>query len=152
LTKYETMTVPPAVEASAPALVVENSALRGGRETKAMSAFSPPDGADASDLERVFDHAFTYYLRADYERAIPNFTAALRLDPASFPLLAYRGDAYRLICEYDRAIADYNAALQLHPASAPVLVQRATAYRLDGKSRQAVADARTWLKSAMAAS
>ena len=68
MTKYETMTVPPTVEASAPALVVENSALRGGRETKAMSAVSPPDGADASDLERVFDHAFTYYLRADYER------------------------------------------------------------------------------------
>lgn len=96
--------------------------------------------AGASVLDKLFQQGFDSYMAADYERAIVHFSAALRMDPASLPLRAYRGDAYRLLCEYDRAIADYSSALRINPQSAPVLVQRATAQRLKGDAKSAVED------------
>ncbi|GEM_PF-2197451 len=106
----------------------------------AVSGYTSADSEDA-ELERQFQRGLDRYLVADYEGAIPCFTAALRLDPECAPLYAYRGDAYRLLCEYDRAIADYSAALRWNPASAPVLAQRAAAQRRKGDLPQAIADA-----------
>ena len=54
-------------------------------------------------------------MKHDFDRAIADFTEAIRLDPN--PDLAYqwRGDAYSDKGEYDKAIADYTESIRLDP-------------------------------------
>jgi tetratricopeptide (TPR) repeat protein len=52
---------------------------------------------------------------AQYDRAIADFNAALKLKPDHFDALRNRGWAYWLQGDLNRAIADYDAALKLDP-------------------------------------
>jgi tetratricopeptide (TPR) repeat protein len=49
------------------------------------------------------------------DRAIADYTEALRLDPKYTFAYYNRGDAYRYNGDLDRAIADYTEALRLVP-------------------------------------
>jgi tetratricopeptide (TPR) repeat protein len=50
-----------------------------------------------------------------YDRAIADYTAALRIDPNYAVAYYDRGLAYRAKGDYDRAIADYEAVLRINP-------------------------------------
>jgi tetratricopeptide (TPR) repeat protein len=49
------------------------------------------------------------------ERAIAEYSEAIRLDPHYAPPYIARGDAYNRLCQTGRAIDDYSKAIQLNP-------------------------------------
>ena len=55
------------------------------------------------------------YRSGDYERAIADYSAAIKLDARYRRLRVNRGDAYQKQGEFERAVADYDAALRLDP-------------------------------------
>ena len=63
-----------------------------------------------------------------YEKAIADFTQAIRLDPSYASAYISRGVAYAGKGDYDRAIADYNQAIRLDPNYAPAYINRGVAY------------------------
>jgi lipoprotein NlpI len=76
----------------------------------------------------------------DYEQAIVDFTAAIRLtlrDPAPYinRALSYRGKG-----EFDRALADYDRALQLDARNARVVFARGFTHYLAGSLPNALAE------------
>ncbi len=57
-----------------------------------------------------------YYLNAGQaDRALADFTAALRIEPANVVALNRRGEAYARKGDFERAFADYGEAVRLNP-------------------------------------
>jgi tetratricopeptide (TPR) repeat protein len=59
-----------------------------------------------------------YGNKGDYDRAITDFTEAIRLNPKLGTAFSNRGLAYEKKGGYDRAIADFNEAIRLNPNDA----------------------------------
>ena len=57
-----------------------------------------------------------YGNKGEYDRAISDFTEAIRLDPKLASAYYNRGIAYENKGEHDKAIADYTEAIRLEPA------------------------------------
>jgi tetratricopeptide (TPR) repeat protein len=95
-----------------------------------------------------FKSGNAYNNKGDYDRAIADYTEALRLDPNLVAAYFNRGDAYRNKGDYDRAIADYTEALRLDPNLASNLNpnfafaynNRGIAYYEKGNYDRAIAD------------
>lgn len=77
----------------------------------------------------------------DYDRAIADYSTAIRLDPKnSFPY-NNRGNAYRAKDDPDRAIADFSSAIRLNPKAASLPYNgRGLAYDDKGDFTRALAD------------
>jgi hypothetical protein len=58
-----------------------------------------------------------YYDQEDYDRAIADYTEAIRMKPGYAPAYVGRGNAYSKKGDYDRAIADYTQEIGLDPYS-----------------------------------
>jgi tetratricopeptide (TPR) repeat protein len=78
--------------------------------------------------------------KGEYDKAIADFTQAIRLNPADSHALNNRGYVYDARGEYDRAIADYNEALKINPKDSDAYYNRGNAYRTKGNYEQAVLD------------
>jgi tetratricopeptide (TPR) repeat protein len=61
------------------------------------------------------DRGIAHRLKGDVDRAIGDYSAAIRLNPKSASIYNNRGVAYDKKGDYDRAIADYDQAIRLHP-------------------------------------
>jgi tetratricopeptide (TPR) repeat protein len=78
--------------------------------------------------------------RGAFDRAIADYTQALRLDPDNADAYLERGDAYANIGDPDKAIADYTAALRIDPNFAAAYVSRGLAYGDKGMHDRAIED------------
>jgi len=69
--------------------------------------------------DQYYNDGKTAYDKKDYDKAITDFTQAIRLNPNLINAYNYRGLAYYLKSDYDKAIADYTQAIRLnsHPGS-----------------------------------
>ena len=88
-----------------------------------LSAFldSLPEGDHYSSYIR----GEAYQLgRGDYERAIADYTEAIRLEPQIVAYRRMRGEAYIRQGDHERAIADYNKVIELEPANIECLRRR----------------------------
>jgi Tfp pilus assembly protein PilF len=63
-----------------------------------------------------------------FDRAIADFTEAIRLDPNLFEARFYRGIIQALAGRSQEALADYTAAIQLQPDRPEAYLERATVY------------------------
>jgi tetratricopeptide (TPR) repeat protein len=86
-----------------------------------------------------------HHRNGDYDRAIADYTEAIRLDPGLALAYNNRGFAYSAKGDNDRAIADYDQAIKINPlpASNPhvnVYVNRGNAYLAKGDFDRAIAD------------
>ncbi len=79
--------------------------------------------------------------RRDYDGAISDFTAALRLKPDSPSAYFRRAQAEVAIGEYQAAIADYTSAIRLKPLDTSIYYARSIARMKMGDSLGAVEDA-----------
>ena len=69
--------------------------------------------------------------KGQFDRAIPDFDEAIRLDPNYADAFYNRANAYAERRQYDRAIADYEAAIKLNPKDIWAAIKgRATAIAL----------------------
>ena len=76
----------------------------------------------------------------DYDKAIAEYTEAIRGMPDAYYVYAMRGNAWRAKREYDRALADFNQAIELNPQSIAALNSRALTYAALRDFDRAIAD------------
>jgi tetratricopeptide (TPR) repeat protein len=91
--------------------------------------------------------AFAYYNRGlaelemgEYDRAILDFDASIRLDPASAPAFNNRGSTWYGKGDPDRALADFNKAIRLDPDYAFAYNNRGEVWKDKGDFNRAIAD------------
>ena len=87
-----------------------------------------------------YNRGNAYRYRGDTERAIADYSEAIRLKP-DYALAFYnRGDAYADRSKYDHAIVDFSEAIRLKPDDASAFNSRGIAYAIKGESDRAIAD------------
>jgi tetratricopeptide (TPR) repeat protein len=62
------------------------------------------------------DRGVAYRLKGDLDRAIQDYSQAIRINPKSAMIQNNRGVAYDKKGDYDRALADYDQAIRLEPS------------------------------------
>jgi tetratricopeptide (TPR) repeat protein len=75
-----------------------------------------------------------------YDRAIADYSEAIRLDPTDTAAFISRGVAYQAKEDYDRAIADYSEAIRLDPKNAIAFNNRGWAYEVKQDYDRAITD------------
>ena len=95
----------------------------------------------------VIDDAYAYNNRGDayankgdYDKAIADYTEAIRLKPDYAYAYYGRGKAYAEKGDLDKAIADYTVAVRLKPDFAAAYYNRGLAYDRKGEKRKAEVD------------
>ena len=78
--------------------------------------------------------------KRDWDRAIADYTEALRHNPLDADSHNNRGNAFSDRREYDKAIADYNEAIRLKPNDPTPYNGRGNAVRNKGDYDRAIAD------------
>ncbi|MDR0524614.1 MAG: tetratricopeptide repeat protein [Spirochaetaceae bacterium] len=63
----------------------------------------------------AYNQGLEYYNKKDYNKAIPEFTKAIQLNPNNDSYYYNRGNAYYMKKDYDKAIPDYEASLRINP-------------------------------------
>jgi tetratricopeptide (TPR) repeat protein len=97
--------------------------------TRAIGAGQLP----ASNLAIIFtNRGNAYNSKGDYDRAIQDFSQAIRLDPKCAYAFNGLGNAYNAKGEYDRAIQDYDQAIRLNPNFAYAFNGRGNSYNDTG--------------------
>jgi tetratricopeptide (TPR) repeat protein len=102
---------------------------------------SPSDlRVDFLSATRCYNRGVTSLGRKDYDRAIADFTDAIRCNPKYAFAYYNRGVAYLGKKDYDHAIADYDQVIALNPKLALAYSHRGNAYRAKGTLDRANAD------------
>jgi len=81
-----------------------------------------------------------YSKKNDYDKAIADYSQAIKLNPNNAVGYGIRGDAYYKKNDYDKAIADYSQAIKLDPNNAVGYGMRGRAYGKKGDYDRAIAD------------
>ena len=82
----------------------------------------------AIEAKAYFDSGSALLNRKEYDKAIGDFTEAIRLDPNYTLAYFNRGLAYDYRGNYDKAVSDYNEAIGLEPNFVPSYFNRGIAY------------------------
>jgi tetratricopeptide (TPR) repeat protein len=110
-------------------------------------AMPPPQGA-AATIARPANAKVAALVHAgkraaakgDLDRAVQNFSEAIRIDPKFPDSYSERGQALFKLGETERAIADYSAAIQRNPQHGAALRARGMAYLYRGSTDLALTD------------
>jgi hypothetical protein len=81
-----------------------------------------------------------WWYKKQYDRAIADYTEAIRLDPKFHYAYYHRGVAWSDKKQYDRAIADYTDAIKLDPKYANAYAHRGDAWLDKNDYESAIAD------------
>jgi tetratricopeptide (TPR) repeat protein len=121
-----------------------NLALIHGKKDEQAQSVEHADRAVAIDPNYKWTYltrGYAYVRLKQYDRALADFTEAIRLDEKWIDAYVYRGSVRsEFLKQYDKAVADFDAALRIDPKSAEAYFGRATALRSAGRLREAVAD------------
>ena len=111
-----------------------------------MSVYSEANGTPNHALQRTAAGrrdcsprapGWSYDGNGEYNKAIADYTEAIRLDPKYKQAYTNRGVSYAKKGEYDKAIADFTEAIRLNPTQPMSYMNRANAYRaLGGVTKQ----------------
>ncbi len=80
--------------------------------------------------EQWLEEGNAHYYLQQYDKAIADYTEALRLNPQYANAYYNRGNVYYVLKQYDKALADYDQALRLNPNHSDAQKWRQEAYRL----------------------
>jgi tetratricopeptide (TPR) repeat protein len=81
-----------------------------------------------------------YVQKEEWDKAIADFTEAIRLDPEDAQYWCFRGRAYQRKGELDSAIADYSEAARLTPKDIHPYLYRYSAHEKKGEVEKAIGD------------
>jgi len=97
---------------------------------------------DFSDFIAIAEDAknITAEQKVGYNKAIADYTQAIKLDPNFAPVYRDRGVAYSYSGDYDKALADFNQALRLNPNDPAAYRERGNVYGFQGDDTRAFAD------------
>src|SRR5271165_4018575 len=100
------------------------------------ATISPPSSDPAFYENRGWD----FYQRRDYDKAINDYTEAIRLDPNDAKAYHNRGRAYHYTKHYDKALSDYTEAIRLDPNDGANYYDRGLAYYDNKDYDKAISD------------
>ena len=92
------------------------------------------------DAAAFYNRGNAWGIKGEYDKAIADFTEAIRLKPDDAAAFFYRGLAWGNKREYDKAIADYTEAIRLKPDYAFAFNNRGNAWWHLGDYDRAIAD------------
>jgi tetratricopeptide (TPR) repeat protein len=113
---------------------------------RAIDCFTAAIKLEPSQARFYVERALAYHLKGDEDKAVADYSEAIRLDPqtAGAGAYAFRGEAHLNKKDYDRALADLDEALRLGIESpftrAFTLVNRGIAHDEKGDHDKAIAD------------
>jgi tetratricopeptide (TPR) repeat protein len=105
--------------------------------TPAPTATTSPPSSDPAFYD---NRGLEFYQRKDYDKAISDYSEAIRLSPNDATAYNRRGVAYYDTNDYDKSISDYSEAIRLDPNYGQAYDNRGITYRRQGKDAQAQAD------------
>jgi len=82
----------------------------------------------------------------EYDRAIADFSEAVKLSPDTYDYYDNRARAYFNKRDFDHAISDYDQMIRLRPDNYRAYLNRANAYHLNGNIDRAIADLESVLR------
>jgi Tfp pilus assembly protein PilF len=83
---------------------------------------------------------YAYENKGDHDRAIADYSEAIRLDPKDGLAYSARGDAFSAEADFDHAIADYGEAIRINPKFKGAFIGRGVALGNKGDADRAIAD------------
>ncbi len=86
------------------------------------------------------NRGLAYKSKSQWDKAIADFSEAIRLEPDFVTAYNSRGNAYYGKGQFDRAIKDYDKAIRLNPDLAEAFGNRGNVYRKKGKIDRALED------------
>ena len=87
-----------------------------------------------------YNRGISYYKRGAYDKAIADYTEAIRLDRKSATAYVNRGRCYAEKNEPNKAIADFTEAIRLVPTNPTFYASRALVYRALGDDAKTTSD------------
>ena len=84
------------------------------------------------------NRGLAYKRKNQWDRAIADYSEAIRLKPDDAKVFNNRGNAYYFNGQLDRAIEDYNDAIRLQPDLAVAFGNRGNVYRKQGRFDRAI--------------
>jgi tetratricopeptide (TPR) repeat protein len=89
---------------------------------------------------RYYNRGVLHSAKDDNDRAIVDYSEAIRLDPTLYPPRINRGLIYFDNSDYGRAITDFSEAIRLNPKQALAFFNRGYVYAVQGDTTRAIAD------------
>jgi tetratricopeptide (TPR) repeat protein len=83
---------------------------------------------------------YAYHRVGDYDRALSDYSTALRIDGDDSYALYNRGLIYQTRGDYKKAIADYTRTIELRPEDADAYINRGTIYLDTGRFKKSIGD------------
>jgi tetratricopeptide (TPR) repeat protein len=113
-----------------------------GRAFAASVSFMLEIEEDFSDFIAIAEDAknITTEQKAGYNKAIADYTQAIKLDPNFAPAYRNRGVAYSYSGDYDKALMDFNQCLRLNPNDPATYRERGNVYGFKGDDTRCLAD------------
>ena len=107
---------------------------RGKRETREYRAIA------------YNNRGLAYQEKGEVDRAVADFTTAIKFNPNDARVYNNRGVAYEQKGDKEQAIADYGKGIALNPKYVEAYTNRGVAYEQKGDKEQAIADFRKALE------
>jgi tetratricopeptide (TPR) repeat protein len=101
---------------------------------------APAEGKDWVDI--IFARGLAYKHKLNLDRAIADYSEAIRLNPARIEFYEYRYDAYFGKKDYAHAFADIDKVIAAYPSAARYYRYRASIWRSMGNAARAEMDRR----------
>jgi tetratricopeptide (TPR) repeat protein len=90
--------------------------------------------------EELFEQGKTFSSVENADKAIDNYSKAIKINPKLAKAYNNRGIAYTWQKKYDLAIADFNKAIELDPKNGKTYNNRAIVYSYQGENKKALQD------------
>ena len=81
-----------------------------------------------------------HYQHSNYQQAIANFDAVLKLYPNFSMVYINRGNIFHILGNYEKAITDYNQSININPNFAEAYHNRGNSYYALQQYKNAIAD------------
>jgi tetratricopeptide (TPR) repeat protein len=102
--------------------------------------FEDPAEGELNRTAALAARGLAYFRQREYDRAIADYSEAIRINPDYSRAYMRRGSAYLAKREFAAAIADLDAAIRINPGNAEAFMIRGAAFEASGNLDRAIVD------------